>query len=293
MHTDKYARALGWVSLALGAAQLTMPRTITRLSGLDDAPAAATITRLVGGRELLHAAMLLGGRSPAQWAWTRVAGDTMDLALLGGAMQNREGARRRRAGAALAVVSALTALDTVCAAGARRRPQGPAEVRASITVNRPRDEVYRFWRDLENLPAFMIHLESVRELDERRSRWQAKGLVWEAEITDERAGEHLVWGSARGSGVEAGGAVTFTDGPGGRGTVVDVVLRFGMPGGVLGAAVARLIGEHPEQQIRDDLRRFKQIMETGEVLRSEGSPEGTYAVRQRGQRPAQPVGGRP
>ncbi|MCK2215821.1 SRPBCC family protein [Actinomadura sp. ATCC 31491] len=294
--TDKFARALGWTSLALGTAQLAAPRAVTRLCGVDDAPGATTVARLVGGRELLHAALLLGAKNPAQWAWTRVAGDTMDLGVLGRAAANRTGARRTRALCALGAVAGIAALDAVCARRGTAQARSPLQVRASITVNKPREEVYRFWRELENLPSFMIHLESVRAINERRSRWKAKGpvvdLEWEAEIIDERAGDLLAWRSVPGTGITTAGLVSFTDGPGGRGTVVDVSLEYGMRGRKLAAAVARMFGEHPEQAVRDDLRRFKQVMETGEVVRSEGSPEGHRARRQLHQRPAQPIGGR-
>lgn len=294
--TDRFARALGWASLALGAAQLGAPRAVTRLCGVDDAPGATAVARLVGGRELLHAALLLGAKSPARWAWTRVAGDTMDLGVLGRAAANRTGARRARALAALGAVAGITALDAACARRGTARTKGPLQVRASITINKPRQEVYRFWRELENLPSFMVHLDSVRTIDQRRSRWKAKGpivdLEWEAEIIDERVGDLIAWRTVPGTGVSTAGLVSFTDGPGGRGTVVDASLEYGAPGRKLAAAVARMFGEHPEQQVRDDLRRFKQVMETGEVLRSEGSPEGHRALRQLHQRPAQPIGGR-
>jgi uncharacterized membrane protein len=322
---ETFSRALGWVSLALGVLQLAAPRTVGRLSGVDDPRVAKRASRLVGARELMHAAVLLGSRRPGPWAWSRVAGDALDLAMLGRALSNRPAGRRRRITAATAAVAAITAADLFAAihgtrsggidglgggAGAgsgtgRRRgrrvgkiiSKGRTRLHASIVVNRPRDEVYAFWRDFENLPAFMIHLESVRDIGERRSRWTAKGPVtdveWEAEIVDERVGELIAWGSVRGSAITTSGVVGFADGPGGLGTVVDVTMEYGMPGGALGAALARLLGEHPEQQIRDDLRRFKQVMETGEVLRSDGSPEGTRALRMARQRPAQPVGGRP
>ncbi|MET8992842.1 SRPBCC family protein, partial [Nonomuraea wenchangensis] len=199
MMTDKFARVLGWTSLALGAAQLAAPRAVTRLCGVDDAPGATTVARLVGGRELLHAALLLGAKNPAQWAWTRVAGDTMDLGVLGRAAAGRTGARRTRALAALGAVAGLTALDTACARGGTAKTKGPLKVRASITINKPREDVYRFWRDLENLPTFMIHLDSVRTLGGGRSRWKAKGpigaLEWEAEIIDERVGDLIAWRS--------------------------------------------------------------------------------------------------
>ncbi|MDH2428450.1 SRPBCC family protein [Sphaerisporangium sp. TRM90804] len=294
--TDKFARALGWTSLALGTAQLVAPRAVTRLCGVDDAPGATTVARLVGGRELLHAALLLGAKDPAQWAWTRVAGDTMDLGVLGRAAANRTGTRRTRALCALGAVAGISAIDAVCARRGTAKAKGPLKVHASITINKPREEVYRFWRELENLPSFMVHLDSVRSLGQGRSRWKAKGpvvdLEWEAEIIDERVGDLIAWRSVPGTGVSTAGLVSFTDGPGGRGTVVDVSLEYGMHGRELAAAVARMCGEHPEQQIRDDLRRFKQVMETGEVVRSEGSPEGHRALRQLRQRPAQPIGGR-
>ncbi|KAB8195465.1 cyclase [Nonomuraea phyllanthi] len=293
--SDILARALGWVSLALGAAQLTAPRTVSRLSGVDDSRLAPTAVRIMGIRELMHAAVLLGSRRPAPWTWSRVAGDAMELALLGRAAAARTGRRRRRAVAATAAVSGITALDLAAALYASGpRGRRPMRLRASITVNRPREEVYAFWRDLENLPAFMLHLESVRAMGERRSRWRARSpltdVEWEAEILDERPGELIAWESARGSMVTTSGSVRFADGPAGLGTVVHVTLDYRVPGGTVGTAVARMFGEHPEQQVRDDLRRFKQIMETGEVLVSEGSPEGVRALRQLRQRPAQPVG---
>ncbi|MEV4287872.1 SRPBCC family protein [Nonomuraea bangladeshensis] len=296
MMTDRLGRALGWTSLALGTAQLAAPRAVTRLCGVDDAPGATTIARLVGGRELLHAALLLGGKTPARWTWTRMAGDAMDLGLLGTAAVTRTGARRRRARRALGVIAGIAALDAACTGMRARKARSPLQVRASITINKPRAEVYRFWRDLENLPTFMTHLESVRTLGGGRSRWRAKGpvvdLEWEAEIIDERAGDLIAWRSVPGKGVRNAGLVSFTDGPAGRGTVVDVSLEYGMRGRKLAAAVARMFGEHPEQQVRDDLRRFKQVMETGEVVRSEGSPEGHRALRQLRQHAAQPIGAR-
>ncbi|MEQ4725488.1 SRPBCC family protein [Nonomuraea sp. B19D2] len=301
--SDTLARALGWVSLALGTAQLAAPRMVNRLSGVDDSRLASTVTRVAGARELMHAAALLGSRRPGPWTWGRVAGDALDLAVLGRAMANRSGRsgrygrRRRRAVAATAAVTGITALDLATALysaglGVRR----PMRLQASITVNRPREEVYAFWRDLENLPAFMLHLESVRTTGERHSRWRAMvptaDVEWAAEILDEQAGELIAWRSVPGSMIKTSGSVTFTEGPAGRGTTVHLTLEYRGRGRALGAAVARMLGEYPEQQVRDDLRRFKQIMETGEVLLSAGSPEGVRLLSRLRQRPAQPVGGR-
>jgi uncharacterized membrane protein len=294
------ARGLGWVSLGLGAVQLSAPDMVRRMSGVDDSSLSRVMVPVVGVRELFHTAVLLGSRRPGPWVWTRVAGDVMDLATLGCAVSYRRGKRRRRAMTATAAVAGITAVDLYTAIRAGRRPWAYGlSLHAAITVKRPRDEVYGFWRDLENLPRFMIHLRSVQVIDQRRSHWIAMGpagkdVEWDAQIVEDRPEELIAWRSAAGARVRNSGSVSFTDAPGGRGTEVRVELRFDPPGGILGAAFARMLGEHPDQQVRDDLRRFKQVMETGEVVRSEGSPEGVHAIRQLRQRPAQPVmsGGR-
>ncbi|MBB2908856.1 putative membrane protein [Streptosporangium becharense] len=297
--TNRLARALGWASLGLGAAQVAAPGAVGRLAGIgDSAPVRGTVV-LVGARELFHAMLLLGSRVPAPWVWTRVAGDILDLTMLGRAVATRAGRRRLRVVAVTGAVAGIAAADLWTALRASRRGVGGPDERAgnlyaSITVNRPRQEVYRYWRDIENLPRFMIHLESVRVTGDGHSRWRVKApanltVEWDAEIVEDRPGEMLAWRSLPGSTVGSGGLVRFADAPGGRGTEVRVELRYDVPGGRIGLAVARLLGEHPEQQVRDDLRRFKQIVETGEVVRSEGSPEGTRAFRQVTQRPAQPV----
>jgi uncharacterized membrane protein len=295
--TDRLARALGCASLGLGVVPLTAPNAVSVLSGVDDSPWARITVRLVGVRELFHAAVLLGSRRPAPWVWTRVAGDALDLTLLGCSLTNRTGRRRRRVMAVMAAVAGITAVDLYTALRGSRR--GPSDghrmtLRAAITVNRPRQEVYGYWHDLQNLPRFMAHLESVKVTGEGRSHWKAKGpmrkaIEWDAEIVDDRPGELIAWRSLEGAIVSNSGSVRFTDAPGGRGTEVWVDLHYDPPGGMVGAAFAKLLGEHPDQQVRDDLRRFKQVVETGEVVRSEGSPEGTLAIRQVRQRPAQPV----
>ena len=138
----------------------------------------------------------------------------------------------------------------------------------SIVLNRPRSEVYRFWRNLENLPRFMDHLEAVTVLDEERSHWVAKGpagtrVEWDAVIHNEIPNELLAWRSLEGSEVDNAGSVHFRPTETGD-TEVRVVLRYDPPAGRLGAAVARLFGEDPSRQVADDLRRLKQVVEAGE-----------------------------
>ena len=155
------------------------------------------------------------------------------------------------------------------------------QVQRSITVNKPRDELFRIWRNAENLPRFMEHLKSVRIMSEdgKQSHWVAKAplgreIEWDSVITDEVENEYLAWHALPGSIVESIGSVRFTDAPGGRGTVVNVSMQYHPPAGSMGAAFAKLFGEEPGQQIRDDLRHFKQIMETGEIPSVEGQTSG-------------------
>jgi uncharacterized membrane protein len=174
---------------------------------------------------------------------------------------------------------------------------GEVNVRKAITVNLPPDEVYAFWRDFQNFPRFMAHVESVESLGETRSHWRAKGpagrsVEWDAEVEDERPDELIAWRSLDGADVKNSGAVRFKRAPGDRGTEVEVELRYSPRGGQLGVTLAKLLGEEPATQLSDDLRRFKQVIETGEVVRSDSTPEGHSVRRHLKQRPAQPIGGR-
>ncbi len=140
----------------------------------------------------------------------------------------------------------------------------------SITINRPPEELFRLWRKLDNLPRFMSHLQSVEVLDERTSRWVARApagrtVAWQAEMVDERANELLAWRSCEGSEIQNAGSVCFKRLPARRGTEVTVQLEYVAPAGLVGRTIARLFGEEPSQQLEDDLRRFKWIMEAGEV----------------------------
>lgn len=152
------------------------------------------------------------------------------------------------------------------------------EVDKSVTINKPAAELYRFWRDFENLPRFMNHLESVKTQG-GRSHWVAKAplgqsVEWDAEVTEEKDGEFIAWRSLPGADVANAGSVRFAPAPGGRGTEVRVSLAYRPPAGALGAAIAKLFGEEPEMQVGDDLSRFKALMEAGEVATTRGQPSG-------------------
>jgi uncharacterized membrane protein len=149
----------------------------------------------------------------------------------------------------------------------------------TVTINRPANELYRFWRQFENLPIFMKHLESVTVLDNRLSHWVAKApaggkVEWDAEIINEKENELIAWQSREGADIPNAGSIRFKNAPIGRGTEVTVNLEYTPPAGRLGQIVAKLFGEEPENQVQDDLERFKAVAETGEIPRTDGQPSG-------------------
>lgn len=241
----------------------------------------------VGLRELAAGlGLLTSPKRRAPWMWMRVGGDIIDIALLGRAVNER---RKRRddmqlIGALTAVVG-VTALDLFTAQRLSRRTgdevmsarRQKKQVRTNvITINVPPEEVYRFYRDFENLPRFMKNLARVTMIDERRSHWVLRGpaglrIEWDAEIIADRVNEAISWRSVEGADVDNSGSVQFVPAPGGRGTEVWVEIRYDAPGGRIGAAIAKLFGHEPSQLVQDDLRRLKQLLETGEIVHSDSS----------------------
>ncbi|CBN58043.1 MULTISPECIES: SRPBCC family protein [Kamptonema] len=153
------------------------------------------------------------------------------------------------------------------------------KVEKTVTIDKSPEELYRFWRDFENLPHFMKHLKSVKVIDDKRSHWIASApmdnsIEWDAEIINEQENRLIAWASVEGADVDNSGFVRFQPASTGQGTEVKVVIEYNPPGGAITAAFAKLFGEEPKQQIGDDLRRFKQIMETGEIATVEGQSSG-------------------
>jgi uncharacterized membrane protein len=286
----RLANGLGWFSIGLGLAEVAAPGRIAQLIGVRDDGRTRNVLRAYGVREITSGVGILSQRNPAQWLWSRVAGDVLDLASLGRALKSDE-VNRTRATAATTAVLGVTAIDAYCAqqlsrTGERGRERDRAvRVRKSVLVNRSPEEVYRFWRDFSNLPKFMSHIESVQIIDDRRSHWRAKGpggttVEWEAEILEDRPNELIAWRSVEESDVEHFGSVHFEAAPGGRGTLVRVQIQYAPPGGAIAAKIAKLFGGVPGLEITRDLRAFKQVMEVGEVVKSEASIHpGIHAAR--------------
>ena len=161
-------------------------------------------------------------------------------------------------------------------------PEGYEHVR-SIKIQRPQEEVYQFFRELENLPRFMIHLKEVREIDARRSHWIASGpndksYEWDAVITDEQPNQSLSWQSEPGADVTNRGRVDFFPATGNRGTVVRVAIDYKLPGGPIGKAAAAIAGKSPEQEVADDLRRLRAVLEAGESAEVLGQTRGERSL---------------
>jgi len=158
------------------------------------------------------------------------------------------------------------------AAQAQIEPRGDTLIGRSVTINRPRDELFAYWRDFSKLPTFMDNVERIDVLDDRRTHWVVKApagrtVEWDAIITDETPGEMIAWASAEGAEIANSGRIDFRD-AGARGTVVTATINYDPPGGTIGKVIAKLFQREPAIQARRDLRRFKQLMETGEIATS-------------------------
>lgn len=216
-------------------------------------------TRSEGGGGNLSKAIVIG-----RWG-TVISGSA--LAFLGIT-------RRSKTGLALATAGGLLAYRAARGAQARE-----FYAESSFAINCAPEEAYKFWRNFENLPLFMRHLESVKVIDHRRSVWNAFGplgvrLHWTAEILDEAEPQWIVWRTLPGSDVEHIGSVQFRPAPGDRGTIVVAIMEYNPPAGAVGKTLASIVGKDPEFTLREDLRRFKYLMEAGEIPTTAGQPHG-------------------
>jgi uncharacterized protein len=162
-----------------------------------------------------------------------------------------------------------------------RTPEIAKEIHmeTSITIDKPPEELYAFWREFKNLPLFMKNLEAVNDLGSGRSHWVAKGIggttvEWDAEIYNEKENELIAWRSLEDADVVNAGSVRFQRGPTGHGTFVRVTINYNPPAGNVGNTLAKLFGAEPAQLVKDDLRRFKQLLETGEIATVDGQTSG-------------------
>ena len=238
----------------------------------DRAESAAT--KNVGNAERIGS--VVGGGALAAIGLARGGLGGLAMALVGGGLLHRGATGNCMTYSALGINTARPADGKPVRISAGRG----VRISQSITVLKSPDELYQFWRDFRNLPRVMRHLQSVEVTSDERSHWKAsapfgKSVEWDAEIYTQREGEVIGWRSLAGSQVDTVGSVQFRKAPGERGTEVTVTLKYDPPAGKLGAAIASIFGESAEHQVKEDLRRFKQIMEAGEAPTIEGQPRGT------------------
>jgi uncharacterized membrane protein len=169
-----------------------------------------------------------------------------------------------------APLSAAKHPNALAAHGEVAARHGDVLIGRSVTINRPREELYSFWRNLKHLPEFMHNVHSITVKDPIHSHWVievpgGKTVEWDSEITQDEPGRLIAWESLEGASVRNSGKVEFLDSPDRRGTVVRVTLAYDPPAGAVGKLIAKLFQKEPKVQARQDLRRFKQLMETGEI----------------------------
>lgn len=186
--------------------------------------------------------------------------------------------QRSKGGAAMAAAGSLLAWKA-----ATTKSSSADQAHATFLVNASREQCYSMWRDFENLPRFMRHLKKVKVIDGRRSEWTALGpldqpVYWSAEITEDLPNQRIGWRSLPGSDIDTSGFVDFRPDPLGRGTYVNAVMRYAAKGGQLAKFVASAFGKHPEFMVREDVRRFKALIEAGEVPTTLGQTHGPRGI---------------
>ena len=217
-NAKRLAKGLGWFSVGLGLAELLAPRAIASISGVSKERTG--LIRLYGLRELAAGIMIFSKDEPVEGVWSRVAGDALDLASLGVAATSPD-AKLGRVTFATANVLAVTALDVMCAMQLSNGSKKGIHAKGSCIVNATPEEVYQFWRNFENLPRFMRHVNSVTELGDGRSHWKVKGpagmeVEWDATIVGDVPNEMITWRTLENADVDHAGAVRFERAPGGR-----------------------------------------------------------------------------
>lgn len=276
--TAACTRGLGWFSIGLGAMELFFPRKVGRMIGL---PGHAKLIRWMGAREIGAGIAVLSEFNPVGSMAGRVAGDALDLSLLGAGMASR-GASKAKVGAAIGVVAGVTALDVCCLLKLGESSE-PIQTTQVVSINKSPEECYRFWRNFENLPKFLEHVQSVQMTGDRRSHWVVKApagmsVEWDAELLRDEP-ERIEWRSLPGADVENSGSVEFRKAPAGHGTIVRASIQYKSPAGQVGSAIAKLFAREPAMQAKSDLKRFKAMIETGEVPTIIGQSSGRMFSR--------------
>lgn len=270
---------LGWLSLGVGALELLAPAWVSRRAGFARTNNRAV--QLSGLRQVATGVAILRNPTSPNPIWARVAGDAITLSILANGFSERDADKAMLSTSSL-LVAGLTAVDIGCAVGMYdglgMEHRAPHRIRETITINKSAEDLFRFWRSLNNLPSIMEYLQSVDVRDDKRSHWVAKpirGVVleWESEVTAEEPNRLIAWRSLPESQIQTEGSVRFEPLSGDRGTLVTVDMQFDVPSR-FGRLFRPLASRLTEAATRRDLRRFKQLMETGEISTTAGQSSG-------------------
>ena len=201
--------------------------------------------------------------------------------IVGGTFAAYGLSRRSTPGLALAAAGGVLAYAGL--SSTKELAQTQKYVQSSVLIDCTPAETYKFWRDLENLPRFMRHVESVSNLEDGKTRWIVVGpggsrIKWDAEIVSEEENERIQWRSLPGSDISVEGTIEFRSATGNRGTLVNASFIYSAPGGKIGSTIAKIMGKNPKFMLRQDLRRFKALIETGEIPTTEGQSHGRRSL---------------
>jgi uncharacterized membrane protein len=283
---QQLANGLGWFSIGLGLAELATPSFVANLIGVTEDSKTRKVLRFYGARELAAGFGILSQSNPSGWLWARVAGDVLDISSLCRAIIDDDNDRGRGIAIAAALIG-VTLADVYCARqlsngtdNGQSRTTEVNSITASVIIARDRNEVYGFWRDFERLPQIFDRLESVRKLGDRRSHWRLalpmeRTLEWDAETTEDVPNSRISWRSLSSSAPHSG-EVRFEPATGDRGTKVRVEIR---PEGI-STRLGKVFGLVPEQHVKIALHNLKQLLELGEIAKSDASiHRGAHAAR--------------
>jgi uncharacterized membrane protein len=279
-------RGLGYFSVGIGLAEVAATQKLAESIGIADVPRG--VMRTLGIREIANGVGILAAPREPRWMWSRVAGDAIDLSLLLLAFVSPRTSRKRLTGA-LAAVAGVTLLDALCARLLSRQPYRRVSrkwltdgrglrVQKSISINSSPADLYRFCRELSNVPRIATFVESVMENGERQLRWRVRGpdggpIERVIQIVEDRPNELISWRSSDSAPIEHSGSIRFSPGPDGRGTIVRVeMLRRPVRPGI--GASLQIFASRADFQLSEALRRLKALMETGEIPTTEGQPSG-------------------
>jgi uncharacterized membrane protein len=284
---ERFAQSLGFFSIGLGLSEIAATRSLSNLIGIsDDHP---QLLRAMGMREIVNGVGILSDPREPRWVWSRVAGDVIDLTLLALAFASPR-SRRGRLLAATAAVAGVSVLDVLCGRilsssngyrkVSRRWLSGGRGIRIqkSVSINRAAEELYRYCRDFSHLPRFIAGTESVTEIGNGQLRWRTRGPSGKPveslfELVEDRANELISWRAAEPEVSPRGGSIRFIERPGGRGTIVRVEMLHRASRGRTDSWID-MMRDRPAFHLAEGLRRFKALMETGEIPTTQGQPSG-------------------